>query len=76
MIEKIVIAVVVTLFIFSIVIIWKKSEKISESLLMKLLNKKSTKSMDIDNLIRFLILILWAALIWTPVIYVLSLIFD
>lgn len=76
MIENIVIAGTVSMVIYSVVIIWRKSENICESLLMRFFQKKSTGSMDLDNLIRVLILIFWLGIIWTPIIYVLSLIFD
>lgn len=76
MIQNVVTSVVVFGIIYSIYIIWKYSLIMTESLFSKVIKKKSSGSLDIDNLVRFIILIITVLLVWFPIIYVLTLIFD
>jgi hypothetical protein len=76
MLTNISISVVVFGIIYSVIMIWRYSLSISETIFQKFTGKNTSGSMDVDNLVRFLILIVLVPVIWTPIIYILTLIFD
>jgi hypothetical protein len=76
MIRNIVVSTLAILSMYSLVIFWKITDVISKKLLMKIFKRESSGYLDLDNLIRFLLLIIMVVLVWTPIGYVLTMIFK
>src|SRR5690554_5032552 len=72
MVENILIAVTVSGIVVLLVLCWKLSNKWKEWLLEKIYGEKSTNSLDGDNLIRFVMVIIVLTSIFVPIIYFIS----
>ncbi len=57
-------------------IFWKLTSKISEKIYLNLLKKESSGNLDLDNLVRFILLVFLMFLFWSPILYLLTMIFD
>ncbi len=76
MIRNIVVSTLAMVAMYSLAIFWKITDVMSKKLLLKIVKKESSGYLDLDNLIRFLFLIIMVALIWFPIGYVLIKIFE
>jgi hypothetical protein len=76
MIRNVVVSTLAMVAMYSLVIFWKITDVVSKKLLLKIVKKESSGYLDLDNLIRFLFLIIIVVLVWTPIGYVLTIIFD
>lgn len=76
MIRNVVVSTLAILAMYSLVIFWKITDVMSKKLLLKIFKKESSGYLDLDNLIRFLFLIIMVVFVWTPIGYVLNMIFD
>ena len=74
--KQIVTAGVVGGLLTSLVFTWKASEGIKNRILNKLTGKNEFESLDLNIIARVAILITIMAIVWMPIFYILSMIYD
>ena len=72
MLQIILVAATVIGAIVVLVWLWKLSDKWKEIILEKIYGEKSTKNLDVDNLLRFIMVMVGMVLIWTPIVLLMS----